>query len=241
MRTVAVVAAGGSGVRLGGALPKQFLELAGRPLLAHTCERFARCRTVGGWILVLPAEGFEEHRERMQAWADRAKLLAVVPGGQVRQDSVWRGLQAIPHGFEGVVLVHDGARPLVSEALIEATAEAAARYGAAIAALPAQDTLKVVGADDVIQTTVDRRQLYRAQTPQGFRFEILRAAFERAIAERFYGTDESALVERIGVAVHLVAGSETNIKVTTAEDLLLAEHYLRDLGDSREGREGAGE
>jgi len=236
MRTVAVLAAGGSGVRLGGALPKQFLELAGRPLLAHTCERFARCPSVSGMVLVLPAEGFAEHRDRMHAWADGTKLLAVVPGGRARQDSVWNGLQAIPSALDGVVLVHDGARPLVSEALIEATAEAAARYGAAIAAVPVQDTLKEVGADDVIQRTVDRRRLYRAQTPQGFRSEILRAAFERAIADGFYGTDESALAERIGVAIHLVPGSEKNIKVTTAEDLLLAEHYLRDL----RVREGAG-
>lgn len=229
LKTIAVLAAGGSGTRLPGNLPKQFLELGGRPLLAHTWARFARCRSIDGVILVLPREGFEEHRERMATWATGEKLVAVVPGGRERQDSVRHGLQSIPGAFEGVVLVHDGARPLVSEALIEATAGAASRYGAAIAALPVHETLKEVGSDNVVKGTVDRQRLYRAQTPQGFRIDILREAFERALADRFYGTDESALVERIGVEVHLVPGSEKNIKVTTAEDLRLAEHYLRDL------------
>jgi 2-C-methyl-D-erythritol 4-phosphate cytidylyltransferase len=226
LSAVAVLAAGGTGARLGKAIPKQFLEVAGRPLLAHTWARLARCPLVEGVVLVLPKEGFERHCERMRPWVSEAKLVAQVPGGEERQDSVWNGLQALA-SFEGIVLVHDGARPLVSVAILEATVEAAQRHGAAIAALPVQETLKEVGAGDVIERTVDRRRLYRAQTPQAFRIEILRAAFAKAQAEGFRATDESALAENLGVPVHLVAGSERNIKVTTAEDFALAEHYLR--------------
>lgn len=227
MKTAAIVAAGGSGSRLGSSLPKQFVELAGKPLLAHTVARFERSPVVDGFVLVLPMDGFDGYARLMSRWVSSGKLLAVIPGGEERQESVWNGLEALPRGFAGVVAVHDGARPLVGEALIRASVEAAERYGGALVALPVLETLKEAGPDDFVAATLDRRKLYRAQTPQSFRYSILRNAFEQARVDGFRGTDEAALAERIGARVAIVMGSERNIKVTTAEDLALAEYYLR--------------
>ena len=224
--TIAIVAAGGSGSRVRADRPKQFLELLGKPLLAHTVARFQRSPDIERIVVVLPGRDFEQHVELMTPWLVPDDDLSLVPGGESRQDSVWNGLSTIPASFEGWVLVHDGARPLVSEEIIGRVVAAGKRFGGAIAALPVDETLKEVSSDDVVVGTVDRRLYYRAQTPQCFRHRVLRAAFERARAEGFQGTDEAQLVERTGGKVRLVAGSVRNIKVTTREHLALAEHYL---------------
>ncbi len=240
--TIAIVAAGGSGSRVRAPRPKQFLELMGKPLLAHTVTRFIRSPDIDRIVVVLPSHDFEQHVQLMTPWFSPGDDLEVVPGGDSRQDSVWNGLSTIPPSFEGSVLVHDGARPLVSQEIIGSVVAAAKRFGGAIAGLPVSETLKEVGPDPsdaaVVVRTVDRRLYYHAQTPQCFRHGILRTAFDQARAEGFQGTDEAQLVERLGVKVHLVPGSVRNIKVTTSEHLALAEHYLA-LGDGGEGGGGS--
>jgi len=236
--TVAIVAAGGSGSRVRAPRPKQFLELMGKPLLAHTVTRFMRSPDIDRIVVVLPSHDFEQHVQLMTPWLSPGDDLKMVPGGDSRQDSVWNGISTIPLSFEGSVLVHDGARPLVSQEIIGNVVAAAKRFGGAIAGLPVSETLKEVGSDAVVVGTVDRRLYYHAQTPQCFRHRILRTAFDQARAEGFQGTDEAQLVERLGEKVHLVPGSVRNIKVTTREHLALAEHYLAS-GDEGEGGDGS--
>lgn len=230
--TIAIVAAGGSGSRLGASRPKQFLELAGKPLLVHTVARFVDSPEVDRIVLVLPREDFEEHVQLMKRWFPPD--LQMVPGGETRQDSVWSGVSTIPPEFEGYVLVHDGARPLVSQLVIRDVVAAARRFGGAIAGLPVSETLKEVSSPDgsdasdspIVVATVDRRRYYHAQTPQCFHHRILRTALERARSSGFQGTDEAQLVERLGESVRVVPGSVRNIKITTRDHLTLAEHYL---------------
>jgi len=224
--TVAVVVAGGSGSRVRAPRPKQFLELMGKPLLAHTVTPFLESPVIQDVVVVLPREDFDHHVRLMARWLSPGEHLKIVPGGDSRQDSVWNGISAIPASFPGYALVHDGARPLISDEIIRNVVSAAKRYGAAIAGLPVTETLKEVGPDAVIVETVDRRLYYHAQTPQCFRYPTLREALERARAAGFLGTDEAQLVERLGEKVYLVPGSIRNIKVTTEEHFALAEYYL---------------
>jgi 2-C-methyl-D-erythritol 4-phosphate cytidylyltransferase len=236
---VAILVAGGSGRRLGSTLPKQFLPVLGKPLLAHTLERFRSSGVIRSIVLVLPREGFERYRREMEPHLDGIDdeieievPVEVVPGGGTRQESVAEGLRAVPPGFDGLVAVHDGARPAVPAALIVHVVEAAAADGAAIAAIPVVETLKEVSEDLFIRTTADRARFYRAQTPQCFPCALLRRALERARVEGFQGTDEAALVERLGTPIRVVPGSEENLKVTTPSDLSLVEYYLRQAGGS---------
>jgi len=223
---VAIVAAGGSGERFQSSTPKQFLALAGKPLLAHTVTAFLRSPDVHRVVLVLPGRGFENYVGIMRPWLKESDRLEVIAGGDSRQDSVWNGISRLSSAFEGWVVVHDGARPLVTQALIRDVVDAAKRLGGALAALPVDQTLKEVDSGATVLRTVDRRRYYQAQTPQCFRHRVLRAAFERARGEGFQGTDEAQLVERLGEKVHLVPGLVRNLKVTTEEHLALAEHYL---------------
>lgn len=238
--TIAIIAAGGSGSRFGGARPKQFLELRGKPLLAHTVARFVQSPDIDGIVVVLPRQDFERHVQSMAPWLSPGDDLKIVPGGDSRQDSVWEGISTLDGSFDGYVLVHDGARPLVSQETIRNVVGAAKRFGGAIAGLPVAETLKEVGPDasdaTVILETVDRRRYYHAQTPQCFRHQTLRAALEQARAAGFLGTDEAQLVERLGEKVCVVPGSIRNIKVTTREHLALAEYYLT-LGETGGERE----
>jgi 2-C-methyl-D-erythritol 4-phosphate cytidylyltransferase len=234
LKAIAIIVAGGLGSRMKTLVPKQFMELGGKPLLAHTVSRFAGCRAVDEIVLVLPRSGFQEHQELMAPWKPDNKALRMVPGGKERQDSMANGLDALPAGYDGLVAVHDGARPLVDGALITKVIEMADDSGGAIAGLPVYETLKEVAEDGIVVGTADRLRFYRAQTPQCFRYPILRRALDRAREDNFLGTDEAALVERLGESIRVVAGSETNIKVTTARDLALAEYYLRkELKNSR--------
>jgi 2-C-methyl-D-erythritol 4-phosphate cytidylyltransferase len=150
----------------------------------------------------------------------------IVPGGDTRQGSVLEGLSALEPSSESLIAVHDGARPLVDEELIARVVDKAGEYGGAIAAIPVVETLKEVSEAMTIERTVDRKRYYRAQTPQCFRHGILREAIEAAKRDGFVGTDEAALVERVDATIHVVAGSERNIKVTTPEDMARAEYYL---------------
>jgi 2-C-methyl-D-erythritol 4-phosphate cytidylyltransferase len=215
----AIVAAAGRSERMGGR-DKLFAVVGGRPLLAHTLDAFDACRGVDTVVLVLSPENMERGRG-LVAEAGFSKVATVCQGGRRRQDSVRNGLEALA-SCQWVV-VHDGARPLVTAELIERGLEVAKETGAAIAALPIGDTVKEVEPPDIIGRTLARGRLWAAQTPQVFRYDILREAYQLAQAE---ATDDAALVEKLGHRVKVFEGSPRNIKVTTAADLALVEALL---------------
>jgi 2-C-methyl-D-erythritol 4-phosphate cytidylyltransferase len=215
-RVAVIIAAAGSGRRIGTRTPKQFLPLAGAPILRLTVERFARHPGVGTIVVAAPP-GHVRRTERLLESIRRARTIVVVPGGKERQDSVRSALAAAPASSE-IILVHDAVRPFVTAALIRELVEAARRHGAAICGLPVTDTVKRV-ADGLVQTTLDRSTLWSAQTPQAFRASVLREAHDRADREGFRGTDEAALVERLGHPVRMVRGLAENVKITTRADL----------------------
>jgi len=216
----AVIVAAGAGRRFGAA--KQFALLKGRPLYEWSVEAFERHEDVEGIVLVLPAEGAGRPQPALGG-----KLRAVVAGGKERQDSVLNGFRRVPAGEDRVVLVHDGARPLVSRELISRVIQAAGEKGAAVPGLPIEDTVKEAAGDEVIRT-LQRTALVRVQTPQGFLYSWLGQALEGAAAGGFYATDEAMLVERTGRRVVLVAGEVRNIKITTPLDLKIAEAITDD-------------
>ncbi len=220
VRVVALVPAAGSGSRLGSARPKPFVPLAGRPLLAHTLARLERVPLVEAIVVVVAEDQVEACRSEVIRPFGLARVAAVVPGGAERQDSVRAGLAALPD-WADVVLVHDGARPLVPPEVVEAVARAAAASGAATAAVRPKDTVR-----DDAGRTLDRARLWLVQTPQGFRPALLREAHVRAAADGHTGTDDASLVERLGRAVAVVPGSYRNLKITTREDLAVAEALL---------------
>lgn len=221
---IAIIAAAGTGSRMASDRPKQFLRLAGTPIIFHTLKSFEQCDSIQEVIVVLSAAetaGFlaEAGKHGLR------KLSRVVPGGATRAESVKRGLAAIRAATAEIVAVHDGVRPLVTVDEIDRTVAAARLHGAAILVAPATDTIKLVDGEVVLQT-LERRDLRQALTPQCFRFELLRKAYEQAEVNDPSLTDDSVLVERLGHKVIVVEGSARNIKITTPRDLLLAEALL---------------
>ena len=206
--------------------PKQFLQLAGTPIIFHTLKPFELCDGIQEVIVVLPAAESAEFLAQAGKHGLR-KLARVVPGGATRADSVKRGLMSIRPATAEIVAVHDGVRPFVTVEEIEATIAAARADGAAILATPVTDTIKQV-ADGSIVKTLERRNLRQALTPQCFRYDLLRQAYEQADVNDPSLTDESSLVERLGHAVTIVEGSARNIKITTPRDLLIAETFLKE-------------
>ena len=217
-RVSAIVVAAGSGRRFGAA--KQFALLRGKPVLERSLEALAGHPQVDEIILVLPpGETGSRYRKR---WP---KVTAVVRGGEKRQDSVRRGFARVSSGPADLVLVHDAVRPLVSREVISRVIAQAKESGAAVAAVPVEDTIKEEAAGVVVRT-LDRDNLRRIQTPQAFARRVLERALRKARRDRFYGTDEAALVERTGHPVALVMGDRRNLKITTAADLKIAEALL---------------
>ncbi len=217
----AILVAAGRGRRMGAAEPKQILPLAGRAMLEHSLRAFERCDDVAAVTLVAPPELESHEGLELQNYP---KLVSRVDGGKTRQESVWLGLSAIRDG-EWVV-VHDAARPLVSDELIDAVLQAALCSGAAIPACRVSDTIKRAEGEAVI-ATLDREGMLLVQTPQAFRLDLLRQAHALALRDGFQGTDDSHLVERLGEPVTWVEGTPLNLKVTTPDDLVLAEALLR--------------
>jgi 2-C-methyl-D-erythritol 4-phosphate cytidylyltransferase len=221
---IAIIAAAGAGTRMAGDRPKQFLLLAGTPVIFHTLKPFEECEQIHEVIVVLPAEESAGFLSMAGKYGLR-KLTRVVPGGATRADSVKRGLTAIRSATAEIVAVHDGVRPFVTVAEINSTIAAAQSDGAAILVAPVTDTIKQVG-DRAVVKTLDRSSLRRALTPQCFQYELLRQAYQHADVNDPSLTDESALVERLGIPVTVVEGSSRNIKITTAEDFAIAEAML---------------
>lgn len=221
--TVAIIVAAGRGSRMGGGRAKQFREISGIPIIIHTLRRFEQCSTVGEITVVLPDAEREEFLSLSETYGLR-KLARAVAGGETRALSVWNGLRSL-HGVEDsdVVAVHDGVRPFVEPEEIDRVVREAEEHGAAILAAPAVETIKEASGGRILRTH-ERSRLWCAQTPQCFRLGLLRRAYETALEDGAAdATDDSALVERLGVEVRVVEGGPHNIKVTTPRDFELAE------------------
>ncbi len=221
MEVNAIILAAGRGTRVGGREPKVLLSVAGRPLILHTLERFRRSREVGKAVLVVPPEAVGDYEAMLAPAPGASPRITVRPGGARRQDSVRAGLAALDPDC-AVVVVHDGARPFAAPELIDGCVREARAGRAVTVAVPARNTIKRVLRGQV-QETLPRQSLWEIQTPQAFPVGLLRDAYAKAEQEGVEATDDAMLVERLGVAVGIVEGSTTNLKVTYPEDLLFAE------------------
>lgn len=235
MEADAIIVSAGKGQRFMAGRKKQFFSLGGRPLLAYTLAPFEASPLVRSILLVVGKEDMDYcRREIIEAFQYR-KITQIVPGGQERQDSVRNGLEALPPD-SALVVIHDGVRPFVTQEMIEESIRSAIRFGAAIVAIPVKDTIKMAHPEGTVKKTLEREFLYQAQTPQAFRTDLIKEAYQKAKEEGYFGTDDATLVERLGRKVHLLPGLSTNIKITTLEDLLLAELLLqRQDPDRRRG------
>ncbi|HKX26455.1 MAG TPA: 2-C-methyl-D-erythritol 4-phosphate cytidylyltransferase [Blastocatellia bacterium] len=226
---IAIIPAAGSGTRFGKPTPKQFVEIAGAPIIVHTLRKFAACREIDLTIVALRQSEFESFGQMLSAYGlGREQELRLVEGGAERSESVLKALEAAAAWQPELVAVHDAVRPLVTPEQISAVLARARETGAAILALPATDTIKEA-EQGIIRQTLDRRRIYLAQTPQAFRYELLRRANQEARAAGLPPallTDDSLLVERLGEPVAIVEGTRDNVKITTPEDLALAERIL---------------
>lgn len=216
---VVVIPAAGSGSRFGGDTPKQYLPLRGKPVLLHTAEKFARDSSVQRVVICAAPDQFERAEALFED--DVTHKIEVVVGGETRQDSVMRGLEALGE-HEVIVAVHDAVRPFFSYGLFHSLVELAAERGAAVPLLPLTDTLHRIGEGMVVETA-RREEWGLAQTPQCFRLPLLRDALHRARTERLDATDEAAILRRFGHQVHVIAGERHNFKITHPDDLVLAE------------------
>ena len=221
----AVFPAAGQGRRMNVGINKVFLDLVGKPILVHTLQRFSRSKYINHLVVVVAAEDISFIRKLLKA-VPGLKPYQVVAGGSERQYSIANGLAVVPKESE-IVLVHDAARPLTSVETIDRVVEGAREIGGAIAAVPEKNTVKIVAEDGIVRETPPRKTLWEVQTPQGFRKDILLEAYRKAEEDGFLGTDDSSLVERLGVPVKVVESDYRNIKVTTPEDLLIAEALLQ--------------
>ena len=226
MSVTVIIAASGSGLRMGGDMPKQFQLLGGKPVLAHTLEAFNRLDIVREIIVAVPADYVEHSRELVNVHGF-GKVSAIVPGGSNRAASVYASLKEL---CGGIVLIHDGVRPFISERLIRAVANTAGTYGAAVAGIPLTDTIKEVGNNAQVISTPDRKRFWRVQTPQAFTYELITKAYALGEKEEILAqaTDDSMLVERLGVPVQMVEGNASNIKITTWEDMALGEILIKE-------------
>lgn len=232
MQVFAILPAAGLGTRMAGPQPKQFLALDGAPILIHSLRAFAAVSRVTGIYVAVRKQEMERVQDQIAEFGFAARA-TVVEGGERRQESVANALAALPAQEDDIVLVHDAVRPLIDAATIERTIDAVAAHDAAIVGLPAVDTIKQVertAHDAIITATIPREFIVQAQTPQGFRYGLLKNAFAEAEADGFIGTDEASLVERAGQSVFVVPGSQVNLKITQPGDLELAEFYLRQRG-----------
>lgn len=228
MKVIALVPAAGMGKRMGAQINKQYLLLAGKPIVAHTLQVLEDAPFIDDIYVIVPEAEIPYCREHVLERYSFTKVRAIVAGGAERQYSVMNGLRALTGpDIDDVVLIHDGVRPFVSLSILEKSVETAREKGGALVAVPVKDTVKIV-EDGIVRETPVRETLWLAQTPQTFRYSIIMAAHEIAAAERYLGTDDASLVEWMGKDVHIVLGDYRNIKITTPEDLVMAEAFLRE-------------
>lgn len=224
-KVMCVIPAAGESKRMGTGVNKQLLSLCGKTVLEHAINSMSNVECVEGIILVVKP-GEEEY---FRQWSQRLFgnfIKKVVPGGGERQESVYKGICSLPPDT-GIVLIHDGARPLVEPVLIEKVVLTARKTGAATLGVPVKDTVKMTGDDKIVLKTIPREHLWLVQTPQAFQYQIISEAYNKALTSHFTGTDDASLVEMSGYPVSMVLGSYSNIKITTPEDLIMAEALMR--------------
>ncbi|HHV83369.1 MAG TPA: 2-C-methyl-D-erythritol 4-phosphate cytidylyltransferase [Tepidanaerobacter syntrophicus] len=224
MQVCAVIAAGGQGKRMNSNVSKQFLTIKGHPILYYTLNKFEKMKILNEIILVVPPADVKYTKEQIIKKYGFKKTI-IVEGGKERQDSVYNGLKALPKDAD-IVVIHDGVRPFIPVKIIENSIEAAAECDAVGVAVPVKDTIKVVDDKSVVKTTPDRKALWAIQTPQTFKYDVIMKAYEKAMEDGFYGTDDTVLVERMGLPVKIIEGSYENIKITTPEDIIFAEAFV---------------
>lgn len=222
----AVIVAAGKGKRMGTEISKQFLPLGGKEILAHTVEKLERAAGIRDIILVTGEDSIEDVRDMTKEY-DWKKITGITAGGRERQDSVRNGLRLVSADTE-IVLIHDGVRPFVTEEIVQMSIETAGEMGACVAGVPAKDTIKVCNAENIAVATPERSTLWQIQTPQTFRRDLILAAYETAAKDGFVGTDDASLAEHCGYPVKVILGSYRNIKITTREDLLIGEAFLKE-------------
>lgn len=210
---------------MGASINKQYLQLAGRPILAHTISRFDKHPRIDNIVVIIPEAEIPFCQAEVIDRFGYRKVSGVVAGGAERQDSVCNGLEALEADDDDLVLIHDGVRPLIEDELVEQMIDATLKDGACLAGVPVKDTIKEVEDGQVVATPA-RERLWQAQTPQAFRFGLIRDAHRRAREEGVAVTDDAMLAERYGYPVKMVMGSYRNIKITTPEDLAMAEAWL---------------
>ena len=222
-----IVAAAGMSNRMGSRINKQFIAINNKPILAHTLEKFEKCKLVDE-IIVVSKEGEVEYckKEIVKKYGFR-KVTNIVRGGKERQDSIYNGILALNEKAD-IVLTHDGARPFVKIESIEEGIKGVVKYGACVIGVPVKDTVKVIDSENIVHHTPKRSLLWAAQTPQCFWTHLLKEGYEMAADEGIIGTDDSSLVEKIGPPIKMIMGTYDNIKITTPEDLVVADSMLKD-------------
>ncbi|MFC1541497.1 2-C-methyl-D-erythritol 4-phosphate cytidylyltransferase [Candidatus Latescibacterota bacterium] len=224
LKAYGIIAAGGSGKRMGADVPKQLLELEGITIFERSLRPFLRCPDIEGIVVVAAAAFFVHINAVIENISDKATSISVVEGGAERQDSVRNGLEAVP-GDVDVVVIHDAVRPFITSGLISECVQSAFDYGAVCVMRPLKETLKSVSGS-IVRKTLDRSTLWIAQTPQAFDRKLLLEAHQHAVTKNITGTDDCMLVELLGKPVHIIEGSDMNIKITTPADLKIAAAVL---------------
>ncbi len=227
-KVTAIITAAGKGTRMNSSINKQYLKIAGIPVLARTISVFESCSEVDNIILVVNEEDINFCKHEIVKKFNFTKVISLVSGGAERQNSVYKGLCSI-RDEKAIVLIHDGARPFVSNKNIVDCIAAAKEFGACGVGVRSKDTIKISDNNGFVQSTPDRSSLWSIQTPQGFMYEVIKTAHDKAVQNDYIGTDDMVLVEKLGLPVKIVEGSYQNIKITTPEDLIMGESLLSSL------------
>lgn len=222
-----IIAAAGMSNRMGSKINKQFIWIEGKPILAHTIEKFEKCRYIDEIIIVSKEEEIEYCRKEIVKKYKFKKVSNIIRGGKERQDSVYNGILALNEKTD-IVLTHDGARPFIEIENIEDGIKGVLEFGACVIGVPVTDTIKVVGEDNTVKNKPDRSTIWAAQTPQCFLKDILIEGYEKSIKDRYFATDDSSIVENAGNKVKMIMGNYKNIKITTPEDIIIAESLFKD-------------
>jgi 2-C-methyl-D-erythritol 4-phosphate cytidylyltransferase len=226
MKADAVIVSAGKGHRFMEGRKKQFYSLAEKPILAHTLDKFETSPLIRSILLVVAQEDMDYCLKEIIEKYRYKKISQIIPGGKRRQESVKNGIDALAKDVE-IVVIHDGVRPFVTIEMVEESIRSAIRFGAIVFAMPVKETIKIAQPDGTVLKTLDRESLWQVQTPQTFQVNLIKEAHHKAKEDGFIGTDDASLVERLGVKVHILPGSYTNIKITTPEDLILANLFLK--------------
>jgi len=226
MKVVALIAAAGIGKRMNTKISKPFIPIFGRPILAYTIEKFEQCTFIEKIFLIVNQEEKDLCLKEVILKYNFSKVQNLIAGGETRQDSVYNGLKNLDADTD-IVVIHDGARPLIEKSIIKESIEVAKEFSAAIVVIPLIDTVKRSNKDFFINETLNRQEIWRAQTPQTFKYDVILSSYHQAYKDKFYSTDDAAIVEKYGHKVKMVIGSEENIKITTPFDIIIAENFLK--------------